>query len=124
MYYDRSIALLEWLARFAKARMPLVGLLALMVLLAGAPSALAAPSVQGGSNGSGPNYTHRMVEKVQVSDALCGQFKAALPAQASNPDLCFFTHGAQWTDMEPLPANVTAPQAHTGKAAPGMAMAL
>lgn len=112
----------KWLARYAKARMPLVGLLALMVLLVGAPTTSAAPGMQdvgsapgtvGANSGNGPQYTHRMTEKVRVSDALCAKLKAANPAQASNPDLCTFTHGAEWTDLQPLTPEqqAAAPQA-------------
>jgi hypothetical protein len=64
-------------------------------------------------SGNEPQYTHRKVEKVRVSDVLCAKFKAANPAQASNPDLCTFTHGAEWTDMQPLTPEqqAAAPQA-------------
>jgi hypothetical protein len=101
----------------------------MVMLLAGAPFAVASSSAQGsvgagtGSAG-GPQYTHRMTEKAPISAALCAQFKAAVPTQANNPDLCFFTHGAEWTDVQPLPAGAVASQASTGKAAPGMAAAL
>lgn len=123
---------MEWLARCAKARMPLVGLLTLMILLVGgAPSAFAAPSMAGenarGAGSSGPQYTHHMTEKVPMSAALCAKYKAAFPARAADSQLCFFTHGVDWTDAEPnSPGDMPSPvaQAAHGKAAPGMAAAL
>lgn len=114
------------LARFAKARMIIVAFLTLMVaLLGGVPSTLAAPSPATGPASGGPNYTHHMVEKLRVSDAFCAKLQAAFPAEASNPDLCFVTHGTDWTDPQPSSADAQqAQQASRGKAAPGMAIML
>ncbi len=70
-----------------------------------------------------------------MSDALCAEYKAAMPSRASDPSLCYLIHGTDWTDVEAnspsdLPpasassASSAQASARQGKAAPGMAMAL
>lgn len=97
----------------------------LLLLVSGVPATLAAPAHPGAS-AAGPNYTHHSQELLPMSDALCAQYRAAVPSRAADPNLCFFVHGMDWTDVEAnaptdMPPSVQAAQ---GKAAPGMAAAL